>query len=259
MTNPLDYVKNVLLQPEVRPDELSTLIPMLSLEEASKIHADDEISQKNRVAFLKGWIQKQNEMCHQIAGHTLYKQEVKQDEMKHNIELIKKPDFNDPNLIVHNIFERIATGGGLSDPTPLINDDPEKSLIQFQHGDSKKIPLLHLTDDYESPSNFIKIELPPFMKVKPTSFTLKSPSNTGGIKNFQIIGANDLNFNGSSILYSVQNAKELKNPNSLLEIPISTQEYFSCFQIQCTENFQGNNHVLFSQFDISGHILINKQ
>lgn len=254
-----EFVKKVLLQDEVKPDVLSTLIPMLSLEQAKKIHSDNEISEKNRVAFLKGWVQKQNEMCYQIAGQTLYKQEVTQDEMKRNIELLKKPDFNHPDLIVNNIFKQIATGGGLSGPTPLINEDPEQSLIQFQHGGSKKFPLLHLEDDYESPSSFIKIELPPFMKVKPTSFTPKSPSTTGGIKNFQIIGSNDLSFNGSSILYSVQNAKELQNPNSLFEIQISTQEYFSCFQIQCSENFQGNNHVLFSQFDVSGHILINKQ
>ena len=186
-------------------------------------------------------------------------------------------------LVVENILYQIATGGGIREPVGLI--DPNNlmnGIIQFDHNKPSNEArsniqcLLDFKKDtfYQGQANqnaFIIIGLPPFMKVKLTSYKLiappKLPDRTveGSLKGWDLFGANsweEIQSGNSFRIHSVTDDRNLQRASSehVYNVDLKDDKYFRYFKLLITaKNYQNNLEISLSGIDLSGNIIICRE
>ena len=244
------------------------------------------------VNILKKWMIQQDRLLSDLRGYLIYTPSISKERLSDFLSVMKNPS-QECNLIVNNILYQLSTGGGLRDPIPLINlSKPEESLIEYEDRPQSNSEINHTIEYLFNPNieaenqhsqdpkfyngslvnnQFLIIGLPPFLKVKLTSYRIRAPplvKNSrakGGLRSWNIYGGNSIEEISDTLnaheIHSVKEDSQLENPNSEATYTVDNQtEYYRYFKIKNDgRNNQGNNALLLSAFYISGCIQICKE
>lgn len=237
--------------------------------------------------IFKGFMRRQDELLLNIRGNLLYQPLVKKDVLGDFFEMLRCPTPGcNNNLVVKDILRKIhasiASNGENQNNSDfsLINDKKFNDGVikfdqsQFDLRDSNNSPRCLLDFKNETyyhnlssnQAHFI-IGLPPFMRVKLTSYKLRGPpkigqrDKQGGPKSWVIDASNDWDKikNDAVRIHAVQNDTHLKNPDDEHEFDVELEDdqYYRYFKFTLNgENHQGEFGIYLSCFDISGVIEI---
>lgn len=232
---------------------------LLSLDGIELVENADWIPDDIYANIFRSWIENQDNNIYKIIAYLPSTTTISKSQMLECVDQIVNPS-NPTNLIVENIIEKLATGGGNRE----YKNPVELGLITASSSDEKlpkNFQLLNLfsgkpTDKFHSSSkanSYFFIDFPPYMRIRPTSYTLMNFSSPGP-KSWVLQASNGGDW--------VEIAKEirsdqLRNPGALGIFPISDEStsYRSFKFINTESNWDGNNSIVLCSFDISGEII----
>jgi hypothetical protein len=186
---------------------------------------------------------------------------------------IASPSSAGEAFIVHNIIERLATGGG----TRAFLNPAQNGLITVEVENIANEPAPDAdTGVYKAFDNnpntsyrsapgrdrWIKITLPPFIKVEVTSYTLstKVPSLRSWVLRRSLDGKDsweDLDSVSGSDVFSDADRQAVFAEPRVKTFPVNAKGYGRVFLLKQTDdNAQGNASIYLGSIDFSGRVLI---
>lgn len=236
---------------------------LLSLEEIKVVEDSDWIPDELYVKIIRSWMKNQEKNINQIISFLALSNAIGKDQMISFVESVFKPE-NTLSLEINNIIEKIATGGGnrqYINPVDLglikISTDEEMAV------DSLKLRNLFSGDPNKrfqsqaKPKASFRVELPPYLKVIPTSYKLRAPATSKGPKTWSLQAKSEQE--GWIDIATVKNCTDFNAKGVELTFPIEQKDNFaySSFQFVNLEVTNDGNHSLsLSSFDISGIVIL---
>lgn len=272
--DPNNYDSNGELIPDALEKISKLNFSLLNIDDIEVIENAEKLPDELALSILKRWMYNQNSVLSNIRGNLIYKSKIPSETFREFIEAMKCPS-KECNYVVEDILLKISTGGGIDEPSCLI--DFEKSsngLIGFDQIKSSnynnsssivnlfdfKLDTFYVSAPLEN--SYFTITLPPFLKVRLTSYKMISPPDTsdrtavGGIKSWKIVGFNQKN--EKIDLDTRINNEDLRKPSAVARFDVKPNDfYFRNFQVINTGlNHQNNQSIILAGFDISGTLLI---
>lgn len=257
-----------------------------NINEIQVVQNAEDLPDDLAVNILKGWMRRQDDLLLNLRGNLIYSPKVSKERLEQFVAMMKCPTRECKNdLVVENILFKIATGGGLRSESAVPLIDPNNfanGIIRFDQssaGNDAKSDVQSLLDFkketyYHNKTNkdpYFIIGLPPFMKVRLTSYKLIAPPKLsdrtaqGGSKNWDFFGSNDWNeirTGNPTKIHSAVSDMKLHEASSegIYNVELGDDQYFRYFKFASTgQNHQGSPEIFLSGFDISGNIIICRE
>ena len=244
---------------------------LFDIDDIELVQNADWLPDDVAVKIMKEWMHQQDEILLKLRAHLVLTPTISKDRLKEFTEAIRSPS-NEPDLIIKDVIEQIATAGGTRDAlNPLTNgliscssqseigDHPMAHLFSFEKGK------YYMSNSVQG--QYLTVSLPPFLQLQVTEYTLGAPPKRegqaaeGGMSSWQLEGSNDQK-NWVTIDLQSDN-KDLRRADSVKTFAVAEPEkrgFFTHFKLTHTgENHQGNFSIHLSKFDLSGKLIIHKE
>ena len=255
-----------------------------TIEQIKDVQEATDLPDDLAVYILKNWMRRQDDLLLNLRGNLIYSPEVSKARLQEFVNMMRCPNEGcKKELVVENILEKIATGGGLRTKVPLINPNKfDEGVIRFDHVKSTneaKANVQALLDfdtktfyhGQAAQNAFIILGLPPFMKVKLTKYKLGAPpklqdrTSKGGLKSWALYGSNDweeIHTGTCPRIHSCQDDQKLSAAEAVDTFDVDSPEndYFRYFKLMITNtNHQSTLEILLSVIDFTGNIIISRE
>ena len=245
-------------------------ITSLSIEEINDIENASCLSDDDSVFLMKKWLDLQNEKFMKIRSFLILTPQISAEQINNFMFSLNSPSI--PITVdIKDIFYSFGTASGTQQyisPLPDIFNVKGRNIIDYEPKSTNEPKGIQCAFDenkntYFSSSSHIIFIFPEFLKVCVKSYKIGSPIDCPGIQGWSLEGCEDetkyMQKNWKEIALESKNIS-LSEKNKICEFPAkkSTDVFFRYLRLTNNEqNFNRNNQLLFSKFDISGELLID--
>jgi hypothetical protein len=236
-----------------------------TIEDLGKVQSAEWLPSEAKVAILRQWVRAQDSLLEELHGRVLLTGSLPVQETLSLFNILGAPATAGNSGILTNIFERLATAGGMrpfTNPalTGIISVDivphPEEPVGESEFGVYRAFDGNEQTfyRSASATSRLIQIGLPPFLKVKLTSYTIGAP--VPSLKSWKLEAAADSK--GPWELIDAQTvSSELNGKGKKATFQVDGKDYFRYFRLeQVDQNHQGNLSIHWRTIDISGIVVV---
>ena len=223
------------------------------------------------VAITKQWMDIYNSALNQMRGYLVLNPVISKDLLL-KISSATQTPLNMPELCVHNIIHRLATGGETHTYINPITNNLITASIEPKDDRINTVYKIYEEDPYACfissphPQNSLIISLPAYLKVQVEKYQISTPmqktTKKGGIQSWVIEVSNDLESKNWVQIAEVKNSQALISENVTQEFDIDNKNagfYRHIKLITTGINQLGNLSMIIRNFDISGRVLLSKE
>jgi hypothetical protein len=244
-----------------------------SIKDIKEVEDAAWIPPEVKASKLRQWIRTQDAIISQIQGYLALRASVSKDEVKAVADAIGSPSTAGASFVVENIFEKLATGGG----TRAFINPAEHGLITVEVDKMTNEPAPDADNGvykafdgnaatwYRSAAardRWIKITLPPFLKVELTSYTLASkvPGLVSWVLRRSLDGKDTWedvdSVSGSDAFHDADKQAVWPEPRKRA-FPVAAKGYGRVFLLKQTDDSaQGNASIYLGSIEFAGRVLI---
>jgi hypothetical protein len=228
----------------------------------------DEIA----VDIMKRWIRRQDEILLKLRAYLVVTPTITKDELLGFTQTVRNPS-REPNLIVTDVFRRLATAGETREPVnPLVeklitasasSELPDHKLADLFSFNPEKFFVTQSTG-----SQWFIVSLPPFLKIQVTAYKLKAPPKEsskraqGGISSWHLQASDDIKtFSVTVDLQTENKVLQAGGSEGVFQVPRENNiGFYRHFKLDHRgANHQGNNSILLAGFDLTGELIICRE
>ena len=231
-----------------------------SAQEMEVVADADWISDATAVKIMNDWKLESDKTLLELRANALLSSTFDSKKLQAFIDATFTPS-NKPDLIIKNIFNNMATASGTR---PFVNPLVGHLISCSNREKILKDETANLFDGNldtsftanPSREEFLLIRLPPFLRLKLTSYTIGSPKSSGGLKEWTIFGTNDeVKY---TVIHQVKDDTHLSVHGVTHNYTISNppDEFFNAFKIVTASNHSSNLSFIASTLDFDGIVTL---